>query len=276
MKNNKYKKILMVIIIILIPLSILGLSMSIYNILVWQKDNNKTREETKRIDDLIDVYEINDNNKTEIIDTDEKNKNDLYFKFINMKLIDVDLNELKQTNPDTIGWLEMPGTNINYPVVQTSDNDYYLTHTFYKNPANSGWIYMDYRNDPNGNNKNTIIYGHGRLNKTMFGSLTNAVTESWFNNSDNGVIRFTTETETTLWQIFSSYIIPTTNDYIQTNFTNDVEYEAFLEMLKNRSKFDYGITLNASDKIITLSSCANNDDKIVVHAKLIKRTLKLD
>ena len=69
----------------------------------------------------------------------------------------------------------MDETNINYPVVQTNDNEYYLGRAFDKSKNDAGWVFMDYRNDVNNLSDNTIIYGHGRLDKTVFGSLKNAL-----------------------------------------------------------------------------------------------------
>ena len=83
-----------------------------------------------------------------------------------------------------------------------------------------------------------------------------------------------TETENTLWQVFSVYRIPTTSDYLQIKFYSDDEYTRFLEKLKNRSVFDFNTTLTKDDKIITLSTCYNDNDKVVMHAKLIKSEKK--
>lgn len=272
--KKKSNNILKIIIYLLLIVSLIGLGVSIYNIAIWQLDNNKNNQETESINELVNITEINDTDSTEIINNNEIDENNPYYKFIKMNLIEVDLTDLKNTNNETIGWIEMPGTNINYPFVQTSDNDYYLTHSFYKAKNDSGWIYMDYRNNPYGSNKNTIIYGHGRLNGTMFGTLKNALKSSYYDNDNYGIIRLSTEYENTLWQVFSSYTIPTTNDYIQTDFASDEEYENFLSMLKERSVHDYHVTLTCEDQILTLSSCYNSTDKIVVHAKLIKRISK--
>lgn len=272
--KRKWKIILTIIIILLLPTSLLGLGMSVYKIALWQADNNNNAKENDTINNLVIINEMNDSNYTEYLGNNDSNENNPYFRFIKMNLIDVNLNELKQINSDTIGWIQMPGTNINYPYVQTTDNDYYLHHSFYHYNNDSGWLYLDYRNDPYRNNRNMIIYGHGRLNGTMFGSLRNAITDNYFYNDNNGIIKLSNEHENTLWQVFSSYTIPTTNDYIQTDFASDDEFYNFIEMLKSRSKYNYNVTLSSQDQILTLSSCYNESDKIVVHAKLIKREIK--
>ncbi len=122
-----------------------------------------------------------------------------------MNLIDVDFSKLKEKNSDTIAWIKVNGTNINYPIVKTTDNDYYLNHSFDKTYNDAGWIFMDYRNTLN-NDKNTIIYGHGRLDKTMFGTLRNILKSSWLNNTNNYVIKMSNDKENTLWQVLV-YII---------------------------------------------------------------------
>ena len=190
-----------------------------------------------------------------------------------MNMINVNFNDLKKTNPDVAGWLKVNGTNINYPFVQASDNKYYLTHSFNKSYNAAGWVFLDYRNNYT-NNKNTILYAHGRNDKTMFGSLKNVLSNGWLNNANNYVIKISTETENSLWQIFSVYHIPTTSDYLQTDFYNDTEYQEFLDMLKNRSSHNFNTNVTSNDNILTLSTCYNNTDKMVVHAKLIKKEVK--
>ena len=90
-----------------------------------------------------------------------------------MNLINVDFQELKSTNNQTVGWIQVNGTNINYPFVQANDNKYYLTHSFDKSHNTSGWVFLDYRNNIQTLDKNTILYAHGRIDKTMFGTLKN-------------------------------------------------------------------------------------------------------
>ena len=106
-----------------------------------------------------------------------------------MNLLEVDFNELLSKNSDTVGWIEVKGTNINYPIVQTTNNEYYLNHAFDKTKNDAGWVFMDYRNDAKNFDQNTIIYAHSRYNQTMFGSLKNILSSSWYNNKNNHIIR---------------------------------------------------------------------------------------
>ena len=129
---------------------------------------------------------------------------------------------------------------------------------------------MDYRNNFTNMDKNTIIYAHGRMDYTMFGSLRKTLNSNWYNNPENYVINLSTEKYNSLWQIFSLYKIPTTSDYLQINFSSDEEYLNWLNMLKDRSIYDFKTTITSDNKIISLSTCYNDDEKLVVHAKLIK------
>ena len=235
-------------------------------------DTNNTNEEIKNIEDAVKIEEVPDNENTEIIEQKEEiPKDNPYWDYIKMNLISVNFDDLLKINNETKGWIQVNGTNINYPFVQTSNNDYYLTHSYDKSYNQAGWVFMDYRNDTINYDKNTILYAHGMNNKTMFGSLRNILNSSWYNNTNNHIIKLSTPTENTLWQVFSVYHIETTNDYIQTEFTSDEEYQTFLDTLKGRSAVIFDTTLNTTDKILTLSTCYNNRDKVVMHAKLIKR-----
>ena len=267
----KWKNIILILIIITSTITLL---ISIFNIIKWKIDSNKTNYEITNIQENINVEEIQDTENTEIIEpVIEVPKENPYWDYINMNMINVDFNGLKKTNPDVVGWLKVNGTNINYPFVQSSDNDYYLTHSFNKSYNGGGWVFLDYRNNGT-NNKNTIIYAHGRSDKTMFGTLKNVLNNGWLNNTNNYVIKISTEIENSLWQIFSVYRIPTTSDYLQTNFNDETEYQNFLDMIKDRSSHNFDTNVASTDNILTLSTCYNNSDKIVVHAKLIKKENK--
>ena len=252
-------------------ISIIVLVFSLLKIFIWNKDNSDVDKLQKDIADK-NVKEVKaDKDTTDNVNPPE-NKSDDYWDYIKMDMLSVDFNELKKKNPDTVGWIKVNGTNINYPVVQTKDNDYYLNHAYDKSKNSAGWIYADYRNNMTNFDKNTIIYGHGRLNNTMFGSLKTILNSKWYNNKNNYIIKFSTPTENTLWQVFSVYSIKAESYYITTKFSSDKEYNEFLQTLKNRSKKDFSATVNTKDKIITLSTCKDvaGTERVVMHAKLIK------
>lgn len=273
--NNKIKlKWKNIILILIFLILFITLNISIYNIIKCKLDSNKTNEEINTIQENTNIEEVQDNKGTEIIKQAEKiPKGNPYWDYIKMNMIDVNFDNLKKINSDVVGWVKVNGTNINYPFVQSKDNKYYLTHSFSKSYNNAGLVFLDYRNN-NINNRNTIIYAHGRTDKTMFGTLRKVLNNGWINNTNNYVIKISTEKENSLWQIFSIYHIPTTNDYLQTEFKDEREYQRFLNILKNRSNHNFNTSITSNDTILTLSTCYNDSEKMVVHAKLIKKQKK--
>ena len=267
-KKLRFRKWVIVVFLIFF-LSIFLLSASkVFN---WFNDNNKVDNITENILENVKVKEKKDNENTENINPPEDKWND-YWDYIKMNLLEIDFNQLLKRNSDTVGWIEVKGTNINYPIVQTTDNNYYLTHAFDKTENEAGWVFMDYRNDSVNFNQNTIIYAHSRLTGSMFGSLKNILNSSWYTNKNNHIIRLSTPTENTMWQVFSVYTIPKESYYITPTFNTDEEYLEFLNTIKNRSEVEFSGTVNTSDKVLTLSTCKDNfGNRIVMHAKLIKK-----
>lgn len=252
---------------------VIGICYSGIKIIEWKLDSDKTVAQTAEIEDSSDVVEVDDSEATETIPSEEPPES-LYWKYIKMKLLDVDFSELYAMNNETIGWIQVGNTNINYPFVKTSNNDYYLKHSFDKTYSSAGWVFADFRNRVDGTDKNMIIYAHGRYDTTMFGSLRNILTSGWLSNPDNFIVRTVNEKESALWQVFSVYHIPTTNDYIQTTFNSDDEFARFVDILKGRSAHDFNTTVSGTDHILTLSTCYSKEERVVLHAKLIKRLAK--
>jgi sortase B len=177
--------------------------------------------------------------------------------------------ELLKINKDTVGWLTIPHSNIDYPILQADDNDYYLHHSFEHKKNSAGAIFMDYRNDPLSIGQNTILYGHRMRDGSMFKHLVKYLDNRFF--TENPIITFDGLVKDGKWQVFSAYITDTSFNYIQTKFDSDNQYSAFLKAISERSKHKTSITLSIDDKILTLSTCSYEFDnaRIVVHAKLI-------
>ena len=235
---------------------------SSYRIIAWYKNNLDLKKEIETITNNVEVKEYDEENNL------VEKEDELY---ASESLIDVDFDELLKTNTDTIGWIYVPGTNIDYPIVQTTDNKYYLTHSFTKSYNDAGWVFMDYRNKTDVLDFNTIIYAHGRLDKTMFGSLRNALEEDWYMNEENHYIKLAMFSNSTLWQVFSVYKIETETYYLQNNFSSYEKHKSYLDTIKKRSIYDFNVNVTPNDKIITLSTCYDNFNKVVVHAKMIKQ-----
>ncbi len=255
---------------------------SLFQIINWKKDNDQIQKEMEQIKKETIIKEVsseeaeNTTSRQEdstTLEDDSENKKttfDPYWDFMKYNYLEVDFSNLAKMNSEVVAWLSVNGTNINYPVVQHKDNEYYLNHTFNGSKNNAGWVFLDYRNQINTWEKNTIIYAHGRQNGSMFGSLKNILKESWYQQKENHIIRLSTPNQNSLWQVFSVYRIPTTNDYIQTSFSSNTSFQTFLEKMKNRSIYDFQVELNQEDTVLTLSTCYDDNDKVVLHAKYIK------
>lgn len=242
----KKKKILVIKIIMFI--CVIGIILSLGNIILWyyeNKQNNSIKEELN-----------------EFITTNTDTLDDTSNEYI------IDFDILKEKNSDTVAYLKVNGTNIDYVVVKGSNNDYYLKHNFNKKYNRSGWIFMDYRDKFDGTDKNIIIYGHNTKDGSMFGTLRRVITKDWYTNKDNYFITLVNENKTTTYQVFSTYSISVEDYYIQTEFKNNDEYLKFLKKLTSRSVYNYHVDLNSDDHILTLSTCTGNGKKrMVLHAK---------
>lgn len=244
----KLKKLLLTLLFLL---SLAVMIFSLIKIVLWGIDNYKTNREINRIKGIVNVDE-----------------GDAISESVN-KFIDVDFSELKKVNSDVVGWIRVDGTNIDYPFVQYKNNSYYLNHSFDKSINDAGWVFLDYRNNIDELDTNTIIYAHGRVDGTMFGSLKNTLNSDFFKDRDENLVKISTINNSYLFEIFSVYRIPTTDDYLYNNFGSNQDYESFLDIIKNRSIHDFSVDVLNTDKIITLSTCYNSRDKVVVHAKLV-------
>ena len=191
----------------------------------------------------------------------------LYQQYGMTDIKDINFDELRNTNPDVKLWIMVDGTNINYPVVQTDNNDYYLKHNILKRRSSDGWVFLDYRNSMN-NDRNTVFYGHNLLNKTAFGSISKMFNNNYFKNS-NHKIYVIDDNNIYIYKVFSIYYSKPITDYLQVEFY-DEEYLSFLNGLRDKSKYNFGEELTVNDKIITLSTCTDdNSGRKVVHAKQI-------
>ena len=256
-QKNKNKQIILNIIKIILILIIIG---TIIYFSIFFVDQNKTKDLSKKIQKYkpeINISESIENKNTK----EEKPKiitayNKEYSKMFS---------ELKKINNETVGWITIKGTNIDYPVVKHADNDYYLNKDFENNNNRYGWLFMDYRNTAPTLGQNTIIYGHDS-GGVMFGNLYKVLYRKWYTNKNNQKITFNTENESATWQIFSIYKIDTTSDYLKTNFTGN-EFQNFINIITKRSIYNFNVNISNSDKILTLSTCHGDNQRLVVHAK---------
>ncbi len=255
------KKWKMILVILILLIFIIVFFFSLYHIILWYQDNQTTNEQIEKLQDIVQINEPKDTTTTEMLDSS---------RYYDVDLLSVDFTNLLDLNEEIMGWIQIPNTNIDYPFVHHEDNSYYLTHSFDKSYNNAGWLFLDYRNRLDPLDTNTIIYAHGRVDGTMFGSLKNVLTDEWL-KEEQYYIKVSTLSYNYLFEIFSAYHIKTTNDYLHTNFSNSIEYREFLELIQNRSMISFDTSVNTQNKILTLSTCYNNSEKMVVHAKLVKQ-----
>ena len=246
------------------PVSFLVLVVIFFGYIFFARYGYASKDIKVYVDDDTSVVE-----NGEISEPDDKIIMNLFNKYGSYKASDIDFLRLKENNNETVGWIVVDGTNINYPIVLGNDNEFYLTHDFNKDFSIGGWLFMDYRNSPLMEDRNTIIYGHNLFNKTAFGALSNLFTDNWFNSSNHRIIIYT-EKKKYVYSIFSVYNIDPETYYLKIIFEDD-EYSAFLNNMISRSEFDFKEELSINDKIITLSTCNDdNSGRKVIHAKLEK------
>ena len=183
-RMEKQKNISKNISLILMTIFLVILIFSLIQIIRWIINNNKTEKVLSEISDAINI--------------EEKSNGD-ELKYI------IDFEKLKSKNKDIIGWLKVNNTNIEYPIVKSNDNNFYLTHSIDKSNNTAGWPFVDFRNKIDGADKNIVIYGHNRKDKSMFGTLQNILNEKWYNNDENSKIIFITENENVTYEVFSVY-----------------------------------------------------------------------
>lgn len=279
-KNNNFLKELNLKMFTTIILLVIVLSTIIIGINYYQqyKDKNKILDMELELNSLLENAEelrtIDDNDSDigyidvgsdEEITTRTPGPPSVYYT-----RFDQVFDTLKEKNSDTVGWLTVNNTKINYPIVQSSNNSYYLNHDFNKRKNSMGWVFMDYRNDPYELDRNTIIYGHNIKQGILFGTIKNMMNQNWYKNESNLIITFNTPKKNMKWKIFSLYQVKTTEDYLNIVWDTDQEYLDFLNMIKSRSKFNSNIELNENSKILTLSTCFSTGTRHVVHAVLIE------
>lgn len=189
---------------------------------------------------------------------------------------------LYNENKDFIGWLNVPGTNIDYPVMQTDNNDDYLHTNFNKEYEFSGTLFADYRGKigPGEMPHNTVIYGHNMLYKFQFSALINFKRDINFLKL-SPVIDFNTLYNNNKYKIISVFVanISTEHgevfDYTGANyFNNRAEFYDFILECGDRSFYDMGVDVEYGDEFLTLSTCDQDygglDLRLVVVARKVR------
>ena len=250
-KTNRLTKILFIFFIIIFVCGIGYLTYYLYD----RNKNNKDNEE------ILNNIEIDESKITET-------------KTERM----LQLEKLQKENEEIIGWLEIEGTNINYPVLQTSDNDYYLTHNYKKEKASTGSIFLDKDFDLINGSSNYLIYGHRNKSGLMFEDLIKYAEEDFY--KEHTKIRFTTNKDDSIYEILSVFYSRVYYKseqnvfryYYFVNANNEQEYNDFVNNAKKVSLYDTGVTAKYGDQLLTLSTCeySQEDGRFAVVCKKIE------
>lgn len=171
----------------------------------------------------------------------------------------VDFEALLQENSDVVGWILIENTNINYPIVQGRDNEYYVDHLVNGQKNAAGSIFMDFRNEADFTDKNTVIYGHNMKNKTMFAHINEYRTQQSYEKRTMG--KLMTPNGNFQFQIIAGYVASLDDNAWQLDFEDEEEFQAWLESAVKKSFFDSGYEPDPNHRIITLSTCAYDFDE---------------
>ena len=181
--------------------------------------------------------------------------------------VTVDFEALSQINPDTVAWLIIEGTPINYPVVQGSDNEYYLKRQFDGRYNTAGCLFLDAGNDSALQDRNSVIYGHYMNSGAMFSALSGYKTQAFYDDHPTALL-ITPEATYTV-RFFSGYVSDTASAAWSLEFA-DGEYSRWLDSLTRKSRFIPEVFPTAQDRVLTLSTCSYEFEnaRFVLHGVL--------
>lgn len=187
----------------------------------------------------------------------------------------IDWIALTELNSDVVGWVQF-GDYVDFPILQSVDNEYYLHRDINREWNSLGSILLDYRNDGKFTDKNNILYGHSTPtgNTDAFGSLELALEADYFDSEENHYITTITPDGVKQWQIFTVYTIHSEDSrYLTTDFTNDDEFSEWLQLMADRNIHQFEITPDMNSQIITFSTCYGSTDtpyRTVIQAILVE------
>lgn len=177
----------------------------------------------------------------------------------------VDLYALSLINPEIIGWIKIENSMINYPVVKTSDNEYYLSMDFYKNKSKSGCIFMDYRNDGRFTDLSTIIYGHNMKDGSMFNGLHKYKSYTYYR--EHPVIKIYTFYGIKEYSIIAVYIAEADDIAYDIYFDTTESYHNYKTAIDENKLYETGIELSDNKRTLVLSTCYGKTDRFLVIAQ---------
>ena len=182
---------------------------------------------------------------------------------------------LQQENEDVIAWIQIDDTIINYPILQTTDNNYYLTHNYKKKESKYGSIFLKNECDLLNNNSNLIVYGHNMKDEQMFNNLLKYEDKNFYaNHKKIKIATNSEENEYSIISVFKSRIFyqDETNVfryYNYINFDDEQTYNEYIENCKKIQLYDTGLSATYGEKLITLITCeySQENGRMVIVAK---------
>lgn len=167
--------------------------------------------------------------------------------------ISVDFTALKDRNSDIVGWLILPDTVLNYPVVQAANNDKYLRRDLEGKKLTAGTLFADYRCQTVGEDANYIIYGHNMRNGSMFKTVTDYKSQEFFDA--NPIIYYLTDEKNFKIEPVAGLVVPDNDELYKLNFSNEQMVE-YINNSKGKSTFNSKALFTEQDSFITLSTCS--------------------
>ena len=185
----------------------------------------------------------------------------------------VDFTSLKEINEDVIGWIGLDGTIINYPVVQGSDNEYYLNHLYNRNVNWMGSVFFDYRNRNDFGDRNTAIYAHHTNNGSMFYTLESYKSQKFYDEHPSFTF-FHVNGKRYEFQPFCGLVLNADVPFMQLEFSDDEEFMNYIGEFTPNSTFVSPVTVGPEDHIVTLVTCTDDftNARYALFCKLVEVT----
>lgn len=176
---------------------------------------------------------------------------------------------LTARNGDYAGWLQVDGTDISYPVVQSKEELFYLRRDFDKNYSIAGTVFMNYRNNKAFTDTNTMLYGHNMHDGTMFAPMKNFMKKDFFNQ--NKIIGISTPAGDFSYEIFAVYKAETQDVPNMPGVLTEAETKELMAKIKGLAIYSREVEISAQDRILTLATCGNSSgsSRIIIHAKRV-------
>lgn len=182
------------------------------------------------------------------------------------EMLTAQMQNLNQNYADAVGWIYVPDTHINYPIMQSEDNDFYLHHAADGSYLYAGSIFLDYRCDADFSGVSSILYGHNMSNRSMFADVTNFTDRAYFDNHRYGWL--TTENDVFCVYFFAVDVTENTGAIYNT----ESDWRTVMSEVVNRAVIYDDIEISDTDKLLMLSTCtgADSDSRTVLVGKIME------